>query len=252
MSNIIRRQRVTWTSVDNRIINDTRLGLKPLGLLIYMLSKPNDWQFNQEQLGRTWDEGREAMRSMMRTLQACGYVRREYAHDEHGRIRTVTIVSELPEQPDLFCATDDGATEGRVSRQSGEPPVVDPTVGQPVSIVKTDLNKELRGVKKRASAPSVSCPAGVSENVWSDFLTLRKQKRAPLTATALEGIQQEAGKAGITLEDALRTCCKRGWQGFEAEWLAREQQQPRQQPGMVDTQARNAAAKRMLGFGERE
>jgi hypothetical protein len=147
MSNIIRRQRVTWTSVDNRIINDTRLGLKPLGLLIYMLSKPNDWSFNQEHLGRTWGEGRDAMRSMMRTLQACGYVRREYAHDEQGRIRTVTIVSELPEQPDLFLGgeTGDGSTEGRTTRLSAQPPVVNPTVGQPTPIVKTDFDKELKG-----------------------------------------------------------------------------------------------------------
>jgi hypothetical protein len=135
---IIRRQRTTWTSVDNSIINDTRLGLKPLGLLVYMLSKPNDWKFSQEHLGRVWGEGRDAMRSMMKTLQACGYVRREYVHDDHGHIRTVTIVSELPEQPA------DGCTEGRVSRQSVEPPVVDPSVGQPVCIVKTDLDKELK------------------------------------------------------------------------------------------------------------
>lgn len=36
------------------------------------------------------------------------------------------------------------------------------------------------------------------------------------------GIQREAEKAGITLEEALSTCCERGWQGFKAEWYRRE------------------------------
>lgn len=68
-------------------------------------------------------------------------------------------------------------------------------------------------------------PDDVSEGTWSDFLAIRKAKRAPLTATALEGIEREAGKAGLSLEQALRECCTRGWQGFNAEWV-----QPRLTP----------------------
>jgi uncharacterized protein YdaU (DUF1376 family) len=62
-------------------------------------------------------------------------------------------------------------------------------------------------------------PDGVSEKVWNDFLEIRKAKRAPLTDTALDGIEREAKKAGITLQAALETACARGWQGFEAAWL---------------------------------
>ena len=40
-----------------------------------------------------------------------------------------------------------------------------------------------------------------------------------MTDTALEGIRAEAEKAGMTLSDALSTCCARGWQGFKAKWL---------------------------------
>ena len=50
---------------------------------------------------------------------------------------------------------------------------------------------------------------------------MRKAKRAPLTATALAGVQREADKAGITLAEALRCCVEAGWQGFRAEWFAR-------------------------------
>lgn len=53
-----------------------------------------------------------------------------------------------------------------------------------------------------------------------DFVKIRKSKRAALTQTAVDGIKREAAKAGYSLEQAIRTCCERGWQGFKAEWVA--------------------------------
>lgn len=79
--------------------------------------------------------------------------------------------------------------------------------------------KEEKPKRKRTS---VARPDGVSEQVWEDFSALRTKRRAPITETALRGIQREAEKAGISLEAALSTCCERGWQGFKAEWYRRE------------------------------
>ena len=59
---------------------------------------------------------------------------------------------------------------------------------------------------------------GVDEQVAIDFLLIRKAKRAPLSKTALKGIQKEAEDAGITLSAALAACAVRGWQTFKAEW----------------------------------
>ena len=63
-------------------------------------------------------------------------------------------------------------------------------------------------------------PDGVSAQIWADFVTLRKAKRAPVSATVIAGIAREAGKAGWSLEAALAECTARGWQGFRAEWVA--------------------------------
>lgn len=60
---------------------------------------------------------------------------------------------------------------------------------------------------------------GVTETVADDFLKVRKTKRAELTLTAIDGVALEAGKAGLTLDSALRESCARGWQGFKAEWI---------------------------------
>jgi len=60
---------------------------------------------------------------------------------------------------------------------------------------------------------------GVSESVASDWIVLRKAKRLPVTQTVLDGIGREAALAGLSLQDALRISCERGWAGFKAAWL---------------------------------
>ena len=63
-------------------------------------------------------------------------------------------------------------------------------------------------------------PEGVLQNVWDDFLQLRKGKRSAVTDTVMRGIEKEALKAGLSLNDALEHCCISGWQSFNAEWYA--------------------------------
>jgi len=65
----------------------------------------------------------------------------------------------------------------------------------------------------------IAPPDGVLESVWQDFVKQRRQKKAAITQTALKGIEREARKAGISLNDALQEICSRGWTGFKAEWV---------------------------------
>lgn len=83
-------------------------------------------------------------------------------------------------------------------------------------------NKELlttNNKKNKTKKVSVVKPEEVTEQVWEDFLLTRKEKKAPLTQTALDLIKGEAEKAGIGLNEALSMACSRGWQSFKAEWV---------------------------------
>ena len=91
--------------------------------------------------------------------------------------------------------------------------------------------------KKNTVAP----PFGVTDSVWQDWLKLRKAKKAAVTQTAIDGIQREADKAGVSLQTVLEMCCERGWTGFKAEWL-----QPKQSHGYQD---KNLGAARAI-FGD--
>jgi len=61
-------------------------------------------------------------------------------------------------------------------------------------------------------------PIGVSESIFKDYLEVRKAKKAKWTETALKGLQREADKAKMTLEQVMQLCCERNWVGFKAEW----------------------------------
>ena len=91
--------------------------------------------------------------------------------------------------------------------------------------ISTNKKEKVEKEKKASKSKAVlSKPDDVSsEQIWSDFLALRNARHAPLTETALSIIRKEAHKAGISLEQALETCCMRGWQGFKAEWYFKGQ-----------------------------
>ena len=74
-------------------------------------------------------------------------------------------------------------------------------------------------IKTNPIAPKVAIPIGVSEEIWKDYLALRKSKKASVTVTALKGISREAEKAKLSLQEVLQICCERGWAGFKAEWI---------------------------------
>ena len=88
------------------------------------------------------------------------------------------------------------------------------------------MGKERKGSGNGKENNTVAPPDGVTDMVWQDWLKLRKTKKAAVTQTAVDGIEREARKAGVSLQTALETCCQRGWTGFKAEWM---QSQPTQQ-----------------------
>ncbi len=62
-------------------------------------------------------------------------------------------------------------------------------------------------------------PDDVSESVWQDWVDHRKALKALFSATALAQTRTEAGKADLTLEQALSTAMASGWRGFRAEYV---------------------------------
>ena len=83
---------------------------------------------------------------------------------------------------------------------------------------KDTTNKESNSTKKK----KVEKPTDVSNQVWSDFLELRKTKKAPLSVTAWnqakKQVDQAMDKTGHSLEQVMTEWVLAGWTGFKCEW----------------------------------
>ena len=122
--------------------------------------------------------------------------------------------------PRRFCTPADSAppqiSHPTPADSAPRPPQIShPTPADFAPITIKEPSIETKGNPKKSA---IGRPDDVSEQVWVDFLKLRKAKKAELTQTALDGIRAEAVKAGMTLEGVLTMCCMRGWQGFKADW----------------------------------
>lgn len=87
---------------------------------------------------------------------------------------------------------------------------------------------------------------GVSEESATEFMQVRKAKKATNTKNAFESLLSESQKAGLNVVQAIDYCLKRQspWGAFKASWFTKEQNQNTQQP-ITKTTAQILAEQRM-------
>ena len=86
-----------FSVLPNELLNDERLSADQLGLLAYLLSKPNDWQVRVKQLMNRFDIGRDKTRRILSTLEQYGYIQRDVVREEGKFSETRYIVKDSPE-----------------------------------------------------------------------------------------------------------------------------------------------------------
>ena len=96
------------------------------------------------------------------------------------------------------------------------------------SVQPTKNQEPLTKNQDNKKATSVACPPDVNEQIWNDWLQLRKSKKASVTQTVINGARKEAEKADLTLEGFLEIWCLRGSQGLEASWIKPEEKAGKQ------------------------
>ena len=75
-----------FTVVHNAFIKDTGMPLAAKGLLIVMLSLPDNWDFSIAGLKALLPDGKDKVRTTLKDLENMGYLRRSRINDEKGHI----------------------------------------------------------------------------------------------------------------------------------------------------------------------
>lgn len=128
---IRRRVRSNFTTLPNELIRDPQISWKALGILVFVLSLPDNFRLRLSHLSKQKTSGRDATRTGIKELQVAGYLCIQRERGERGKFsHTTWLVSD---QPDFSYPTSD-------SPRSDFPTAVNPTSDKPYSENPTLIN----------------------------------------------------------------------------------------------------------------
>ena len=75
-----------YSTICNICIDDARLSFKAKGILVYLLSKPDNWIVRVEDLAKRSREKKPAIQTGLQELKECGYASLETLRNERGHV----------------------------------------------------------------------------------------------------------------------------------------------------------------------
>lgn len=181
------RKRNKFTIIANAALLDQRLSFKAKGLLALLLSRPDGWNFKVEWLVNQSQDGREAVRSGLKELEAVGYLKRQARRVEGGRLEGwVWFVTDdpadtgegLPDEPENPDEDDspDGLTEVRETRPAVPSEDINNTELTNTDLTNTDSEEGERGRSDfRSHTPPQKDPIQQRRETHRNNLALEEQ-----------------------------------------------------------------------------
>ena len=143
MSTFRVNKNVNYTVMSNHHLQDKRLSLKAKGLLSYMLSLPDDWDYSLKGLTTGCRDGIDSVRSAVHELEDGGYLCRSKVRDARGRIIDYNYeVFELPQKERI---------EKRPAPVPNSPSSENPMSGFPTLENPTQQNTNKQNTKRQST-----------------------------------------------------------------------------------------------------
>ncbi|HAL08947.1 MAG TPA: DNA replication protein DnaD [Staphylococcus sp.] len=76
-----------FVMVHKNFIHDNKISWKAKGILLYLLSRPDDWQVYETELVKHTSDGLSSLKSGIKELEEVGYIQRVRKRDEKGRLK---------------------------------------------------------------------------------------------------------------------------------------------------------------------
>lgn len=143
---IIRREKRTknFTVIDNDIINDPRLDWRDLGLLVYLLSKPDNWEICTAHLIKVRKSGRDAIYTSLKVLCECGYASKK-PNPAGGWNWTI---SENPNTEIPNTEKTDSSSPNQEKPDTEKPNTEFPNTEKPDTLINTDYSTNTESLIK--------------------------------------------------------------------------------------------------------
>jgi len=197
MSAILRHRHPNrFTVLPNDAIRNPALSFRAVGVLAHLLSLPDGAKVDSATLAMAHREGRDAVRSAYRELEALGYYRREVARLPDGTLRTEVVVSSTPMGDEDAGHAGDGFSG--LGPEPDFPAPVEPAPVHPTSVEPTPVDqapKEEVPKTEEPIPPQPPRPAGGQGALESGTAgTLGRRSRATGTNPRAEADRVEAAR----------------------------------------------------------
>ena len=158
-----------FTVIANSVFKDRRLSAKAKGILVEMLSLPENWDYTLKGLTTLFSDGIDSIRQGIKELEENGYIVRERKRDARGRLGGMEyVIYETPEK------AVENIVENSAPEQSS-PENVEPTEDFPAQDESAEdkamLYKELNKSRTKESNTHVSNPyQSITEEAAPDVM----------------------------------------------------------------------------------
>lgn len=226
MMPILKHKHTTaFTVIPNSLLNDTRLSLRDIGLICYMLHLPDNWEFSIAGLCAILkSDGRDSIATSLKRIEKASYLRRQQTRSESGKIGGVVwYISDIP--MDKSPETENPYTV--------EPNTDSPNTGNPIER-KKPFNQEKRDKERNEDAPLVIPFQGELAETFNDWVRYKREKRQSYKPTGLKSLITQVQKAVSeygehAVIDIIRASMANGYQGilFDRLKVGKPQQKPK-------------------------
>lgn len=144
-----------YSTINNTILRDRDISLKAKGLLVTMLSLPDEWVYSIEGLTKILKEGKDSIRSAIKELEEHGYVARVQDRNSQGSFSGyIYIIREIPFQENA-----------EVEPLSENPTTVNATTENPTQLNTNILNTNQLTTTTKRDSNSSFLRGGLKEHV---------------------------------------------------------------------------------------
>ena len=206
-----------FTSIHNKLINDSKISLKGKGIMLYMLSKPENWKYNPKEIAKNSKDGLDSVYSGIKELIEAGYVSRV----RHSDGTVDYFVFEDVEENDII----DFSKKENPNRENPNREIPDvykrKNTNKERIIVNTELNKET----SKSDIDDFINSQNKSEEykkLLFEFLKYRKKIRDTVKTTGPIKLLLKHFKTEADLREALEYMDLYNWKTAEPGWIEKK------------------------------
>lgn len=193
-----------WVQVHRDTARSASLSWQARGMLLFILSHPDDWTITNKYLERASPAGRQATEKIIAELKRAGYMHREQVRTESGRIEWQTTVYELPVL----------RVEPSTGSPSTENPYMAPSTALP-STVNPYLYEQRTNEQKREDGVGTPTPPDLtpSDTAPTNALVVSGPPSAPVPAPGFSDALAAALMDATGWTERLRNGAYPAWLG---------------------------------------